>query len=39
MIQLKIYHKLVNKKLTDNLSSDNQKKSYSIFCLDNREIV
>ncbi len=38
LIQSKVYHKSVNKKLTDYLScSDNQKKSEAILCADNRK--
>ncbi len=35
LILLKIYHKSVNKKLTNYLISNNQEKSDAIFCLDN----
>ncbi len=38
LIQPKMYQKSVNKKLTNYLSSDDQKKLDAIFCLDNREI-
>ncbi len=38
LIRPKIYDKSVNKKLTDYLSSNNQKKSDAIFCSDNWKI-